>query len=465
MKRKLTVGLLVIVLCLTMGPLSFSALAEDARDSVVVVNTKLEYSNGAIKDYGWGTGFFVGYLDQDPTYLITNHHVIEDFISNGSGELLYLYDGETGEPRTDSSGNQITVRAKIRAYYDSDDYDEAYLVGYDAIKDIAVLKLDKPTSKRTALALCEPTDDMALSQVFAIGYPGLSENVFVEATSSWGSADATATGGIFSRLLTTTGTGVRSVQTDAVINPGNSGGPLVNADNQVLGINTQTVYNSSGSTYYAVSITEAMALLKQYSVPYVLVEPSTGSDTAASSETVGASDETADGDAALSDTGVSGGTEKSGSNIWLWVAVGALVIAAAAVAACLIVMRKRKGAPQQKPAAPTVAKPVRRAYVRSMSAQHRGARTALSDRAIVIGRSRNDCALVYQDDTPGVSSRHCSLAWNGQSGEFILIDLGSTYGTFLQNGQKLNAGVEYRLRPGDSFWLGEESNVLVLELE
>ena len=224
MKRKLTVGLLVIVLCLTMGPLSFSVLAEDARDSVVVVNTKLEYSNGAIKDYGWGTGFFVGYLDQDPTYLITNHHVIDDFISNGSGELLYLYDGETGEPRTDSSGNQITVRAKIRAYYDSDDYDEAYLVGYDAIKDIAVLKLDKPTSKRTALALCEPTDDMALSQVFVIGYPGLSENVFVEATSSWGSADATATGGIVSRLLTTTGTGVRSVQTDAVINPGNSGG-------------------------------------------------------------------------------------------------------------------------------------------------------------------------------------------------------------------------------------------------
>ena len=107
----------------------------------------------------------------------------------------------------------------------------------------------------------------------------------------------------------------------------------------------------------------------------------------------------------------------------------------------------------------------KRGYVRSLSAQHRGSRVAVQDRAILLGRSQNDCALIYQNDTPGVSSRHCSLAFHGQTGEFVLIDLGSTYGTYLENGQKLASGAEYRLRSGDRFYLGETGNMLVLEVE
>lgn len=471
MKTRRIAILLVTVLCLICGPFIITAQAEDARDSVVVVNTRMEYSNGIVKDFGWGTGFFVGYLDQDPTYLITNYHVIKHYVDNGTGQLMKVTIKDTNE--------EITARSKIRVYFSSDDYEEGYAVGYDEIKDIAVLKLDNPTSKRTALPLCEPTDDMAFSQVFAVGYPGLSENIFVEATTSWDSTDATATGGIFSRLLTTTGTGVRSIQTDAVISPGNSGGPLINADNQVLGINAQTVYNTTSSTYYAVSISEAMALLKQYSVPYVLATPvvSPGIDVPDSSASTSSSDQgnsdastsaSASGSVSRSDNsavevignGSSDQPDKKtgGGNIWPIIGIAAVAVAAAAV--YFGVIRKPKSASGQ-----AISSKQRHPYVRSAASQHRGMRVDVSGRTIVIGRNGSDCALVYQDDTPGVSSRHCSLSWDSSSGDFVLIDLGSTYGTFLQNGQKLKSGVGYRLRAGDSFYLGENTNMLILELE
>ena len=66
--------------------------------------------------------------------------------------------------------------------------------------------------------------------------------------------------------------------------------------------------------------------------------------------------------------------------------------------------------------------------------------------------------------TPGVSAWHCSVVWDGRTGEFLLTDLKSTYGTFLATGQKLTPGVACRLKAGDTFYLGEQSNALRVEL-
>ena len=72
---------------------------------------------------------------------------------------------------------------------------------------------------------------------------------------------------------------------------------------------------------------------------------------------------------------------------------------------------------------------------------------------------------IYQEGTPGISLRHCTLSYNFEAKEFILTDLKSTYGTFLMNGQKLALGGSARLKPGDSFYLGDNANVLRVELE
>ena len=102
--------------------------------------------------------------------------------------------------------------------------------------------------------------------------------------------------------------------------------------------------------------------------------------------------------------------------------------------------------------------------VRSLSVQHNGQRVSLKDRQIMVGRDRESCAIVFKEGTPGVSGRHCNIAYDSASGDFLVTDLKSTYGTFLANGQKLEAGQAYRLRPGDSFYLGEADNALRVEL-
>ncbi|WP_204791876.1 serine protease [Oscillibacter sp. CU971] len=91
-------------------------------------------------------------------------------------------------------------------YYDKDDSEEAYLVDYDAEKDVAILRLTKPTSKRSPLILREPTDDCLGSEVYAVGYP-LASDLTVQAVRSFSKNDATVTTGSVSRLLIESGSG------------------------------------------------------------------------------------------------------------------------------------------------------------------------------------------------------------------------------------------------------------------
>lgn len=117
--------------------------------------------------------------------------------------------------------------------------------------------------------------------------------------------------------------------------------------------------------------------------------------------------------------------------------------------------------PQEYVPQPSVKHPV----IRSLSAQHRGMRVEINNQPILIGRSKSDCSIVFAENTPGVSGRHCSVAWDAASSNFVLTDLGSTYGTYLQGGQKLNPGVPYNLKAGESFYLGEINNMLSVNLE
>ncbi|MDO4262067.1 MAG: trypsin-like peptidase domain-containing protein [Eubacteriales bacterium] len=459
----------VLLLTFGAGMTALAAFNTETRESVAVVHISVDLDTGEDLRLGWGTGFFVGIEGEHPQYLITNYHVIEDFVEYGSGNLMNFT----------VNGMEATGRSKIRVYYDSEDYEEAYLVNGDETKDIALLKLNAGTSQRKPVSLCSPTDDMVGSAVYAVGYPGLSENIFASATSSWSDSDSSVTSGSISRIFTQSGTGTRNIQIDCEIQPGNSGGPLVNDDGAVIGVNAWSVErkDNSASLNYAISIEEVIPMLNVYGVEYTMygqqtevpadsqAVESTGAAETESSETgISEADRLENEEQKTAETPETDEPEAESASM-LPVAIAIVIAAAIAGAAAVIVSgnRKKKAAAQQPVPPAPVPEPVQRPFVRSLAAQHGGQRVPVGEQ-IVIGRSRTDCALVFQEGTAGVSGRHCSLAWNAGTGELILTDLNSTYGTYLQNGQRLTPGTPYRLRPGDHFYLGESANMLSVEM-
>lgn len=457
MKKRIASLLLAVFLLLAV-PLTASAdFDPETRNSVVVVETCLELDAGTVS-FGWGTGFFVGEDGQDPMYLITNHHVIEPFLESGEGELV----------QAETTEGVLTGRSKIRVYYDSDDYEEAYPVAYDEIKDLAVLKLGAATSKRTPLPLCSPTDNMVGSTIYAVGYPGLAENIFADATTTWGPSDVSVTSGSISRLLTTSGTGQMRLQIDCVIRHGNSGGPLVNENGQVLGIAVSSVSDEEDSSmYYGVNIDEVIPYLKQYDVPYVLQEAGA---TQSSSETSLAEGTAPAGDTIVVPESTEEDPKESSGGVpaAVWVVIGVAVAAVAGVVIFLLLQKGKKTPAQVQPVQPAPAPapaPQKVPVLRSLAQQHNGVRIPIQGRQILIGTSQGECQVVFRPGTPGVSRRHCSISWDAATGDFILTDLGSSFGTFLENRQKLAQGVPTRLRPGDRFYLGSPENLLSTGLE
>ena len=467
MKKKMLALLLAVALVWAFPAGASADFNTEVRNSVVVVSTCLDLDGGEV-NFGWGTGFFVGEPGEDPTYLITNHHVISSYLKYGSGELV----------ETETTMGVMTGRSKIRVYYDSDDYEEAYPVVYDEIKDLAVLKLGSSTSKRSALTLCSPTDSMVGSTVYAVGYPGLAENLFADATTSWGLSDVSVTSGSVSRLFTTSGTGQQRIQIDCVIRHGNSGGPVVNDDGQAVGI-AVSLYSDSedsdGTIYYAVNIDEVIPYLKQYDVPYVEASQVSSGDSGEVLTQSGTQDETqgivsqSGGDSLVAEPVV----EKDGGvPVFVWVIVGVAVAAVAAVVVVVLLLRKGGGnkaapaaVPAPVPAAPAAPVAQKVPVLRSLAQQHNGMRIPIQGRQILIGTSQTDCQVVFRSGTPGVSRRHCSIYWDAATGDFVLTDLGSSFGTFLENQQKLAQGVPYRLRPGDRFYLGAPENLLSTGVE
>lgn len=92
--------------------------------------------------------------------------------------------------------------------------------------------------------------------------------------------------------------------------------------------------------------------------------------------------------------------------------------------------------------------------------KYAGQSFALSEAKILIGRDPSFCNVVFDKNAPGISGRHCELSYDAKQDCFILVDLSSSYGTFLGNGKKLAANVPERLAMGDTFYLCDAGNRL-----
>ena len=133
--------------------------------------------------------------------------------------------------------------------------------------------------------------------------------------------------------------------------------------------------------------------------------------------------------------------------------------------------KKKKTAPAAVPAPETAGSSGAKSSVsqktpqlRSMAPQHGGMIVQLHHQPVQIGRDPATCRLVYQNGTPGVSSRHCQVYFDEQEQLFVVTDLNSTYGTFLASGQRIAPNTPVKLPPNSSIYLGETDNTIYLEM-
>ncbi len=105
--------------------------------------------------------------------------------------------------------------------------------------------------------------------------------------------------------------------------------------------------------------------------------------------------------------------------------------------------------------------PLNTAGIQCVSGYYAGKFFPLLESKIVMGRSVQNCNIVFPDRTRGVSAIHCELMWDKSSQSIVLRDLGSTYGTVLDHGTRIKDGQMAVLRAEHGFTIGEDNRFIV----
>lgn len=74
---------------------------------------------------------------------------------------------------------------------------------------------------------------------------------------------------------------------------------------------------------------------------------------------------------------------------------------------------------------------------------------------LLFGRD-GQAQVKYPQNTKGISGRHCEIICN--NGKVALVDKGSTYGTYLVDGRKLEPNIPYEIKNGTVFYLASREN-------
>ncbi len=97
--------------------------------------------------------------------------------------------------------------------------------------------------------------------------------------------------------------------------------------------------------------------------------------------------------------------------------------------------------------------------LRCLSGPMKGRVYPVGSDGIMMGRDY-DCAVRFDPQTPGISRHHCSIRW--YQGGAALVDLGSSYGSFLANGTRLPPNYPTAAQVGTRFYLGTPANLFEL---
>lgn len=174
------------------------------RNTNAVVKIDIEQKrNNKYLPAGSGSGFIIS----SDGYIFTNAHVVEK-----SGRIkVILPDGRI---------------------------EQALLLGVDPDTDLAVIKIYSTGFDTVTIG---DSELLKIGQlVIAIGNPyGYQYSVTVGVVSALSRTLRSKSGRLIENVI----------QTDAALNPGNSGGPLINAEGEVVGMNTAIIQHAQGISF------------------------------------------------------------------------------------------------------------------------------------------------------------------------------------------------------------------------
>ena len=205
------------------------SVAEKVLPSVVGIT--VTYQINSIFGSSTGEAAGSGIVISEDGYIVTNNHVISSESSS-----YYAITEATG--------------IKVNLYNDKETY-EATVIGTDAYTDLAVLKIEK--TGLTPAVIGDSNNVKVGEFVMAVGNPlGMEYSV----TSGIVSA--------INREVESEGSTFVAIQTDAAINSGNSGGALVNAQGELIGINTMKLAGTGiEGIGFAIPISSATNIIDQ----------------------------------------------------------------------------------------------------------------------------------------------------------------------------------------------------------
>ncbi|MCD7440115.1 trypsin-like peptidase domain-containing protein [Streptomyces lincolnensis] len=187
-------------------PGTVAGVAAKALPSTVTIEAESSSGEG-----GTGTGF----VFDTQGHIVTNNHVVADAVDGG----------------------------KLTATFPSGKKYDAEVVGHAQGYDVAVIKLKNAPSDLKPLTLGNSDKVAVGDSTIAIGAPfGLSNTVTTGIISAKNRPVASSDGSGSNASASY----MSALQTDASINPGNSGGPLLDAQGNVIGINSAIQSSSNG---------------------------------------------------------------------------------------------------------------------------------------------------------------------------------------------------------------------------